>query len=469
MSNHVLEIFFLQGLRALSVTDDRYAFELGYSPSAGEDKAFISETLTLMATGKGFESDAEKQIKQMAIALNRMFLDARQRWGSRTDKPDNWSFEAVYLVVNGLKAEILDGRTLWDPISFLNWKNGKAILPIHITRKAFFEGNELRLIDSVTLKNDGVNSNCKFFAPNGDLPSIGKLILRNTTDSQNRSNVFWIGASRLPHCVRFNPVLVGDGARSWSGGNWARLYVWEISGVDLSIAKGTTHNVIVRFKQLPPYQPDFYSTKVRLRITIEQLTDLFVTDWIELTSSDYQMIGVIPLPPYYLPVDGGRLYLHLDAVRNQDATHTLDVDFVYLMPSDAGWIELYPHGYSLPHTYSLIIEGAASYVSSGHAYYTKTGKDLTFYPGQEHMLHVLHDTWSVGVTERDRTTDVSLAYKPRFNTFDDSVIVQSNSSQSSGNNGNTGIPSSSNDDDNLIWLEWEFTENVEYAEFRIAN
>lgn len=475
----IFQISFSQGNNVTTLTNEEYSFELGYSPSSSDGKQILSETITLIAQG-GATSQAS--IRAKASSINRLFVSARQRWGAQSIKPKTPAVPPVYIHVDGLRSEILNGKIGWNSLTFMNWQNGKAILPIHFTRKAFFEDEELELLEEFllrrTLINDGVLSRLSFGSGtstvHGDALSNLKLSLRNTTNSQRRSSTFWVGLSALPDAPLFDPLLIAGDPKTWSGTSVVTPYVWEINNRNLDIARGTTHAVILRFNNLPlnafsgrgPYY-----TRVRFRITMERLSDLYTSNWYELSPQSYQLTGSLPLPPWYIPTGHGRLYLHMDLQSNEDTTHNMELDRLYLMPTDAGILTLIPHGYDLSFGNSLITSEESTYVASGHAYYTKRGADLMLTPKTMHTLHVIHSTNVIGITPSSRTTEVTMHYRPRFHTFSDQRISNEGTigdSTGAGTGAGTGTPSLPTNQKS-IFLTWETPANSDSSRLRIIE
>ncbi len=467
MRNHIFEVAFSQGEKVIKITDGEYAFEMGYSPSSSDGKEILSETINLIAQGETSQAD----IRTKASQINRLFMNARSRWGGQSIKPKSPAIPPVYIHVDGLRSEILNGKVNWHSISFTNWNDGKAMLPIHITRQAYFEAEEDQLF-KISLSNDGVRSRKAFGAYDttiqGDRRSNAEITLKNTTNQNRRSGAFWIGLSALPNASLFNPVLTGDGLKSWTGMDVVTPYVWEIDNHDLDIASGTIHAVILRFNQLPLNALSINHqnyTRIRFRVTMEKMSNLYTTEWHELGPQSYQLVGSLPLPPWYIPTGHGRLFLHMDVQSDQDATHQMELDFAYLMPTDSGFLELTPHGYDLPYDNALITSEYSTYVASGHAYYTKRGHDLFLSPHVSHALHVLHSTNVIGITPSDRTTEVSLSYRARFHTFSDQHVSNEEEIGGPGGPGTPAIPTG----DRSVFLNWQNPINLESSQVRVIE
>lgn len=421
MSNHTILIWIEQeGTGRIRLTDDDFAIGTKYTPAPGSgSKPLITETIELIATG----SVTLTQIRGNVSKLNALFSEARLRWANESDFPANPMIAPVFLVVNGLKSEIIDGRTKWEPISFFNWHNGKALVNIHIARKPVFSAPETVITSNQTVVNDGDSSRIAIIgdAIQGDMPCVPDIQIKNTTDSTRRSSKFWIGASNLQGHESWQAKIPGE-TKTWTGDTQRlSLFVFQIERDQMRISRGSACQCIIRFNEMPPYQPSFYSCKIRIRITIAELTDLYTTQWHEMNSESYQLISSVPLPPYQVD-DSAALSLCVDVKINKEGVHRLGIDFLYLMPTDAGFIELMPHGYNLPYGYSLNMNDGKPYVSGpsgNYGYYSQAGKPITLAPKKSASLHILHASSLIGSTPSNRTSRVSIKHQPCYATFSD--------------------------------------------------
>ncbi len=471
-NKHIFQVLLSCGSEEISLTNDEYAFELGYSPLSDGSKEVLSESLNLIAMGANNTSQVD--IRKKGSDINRFFSYARARWGSHTKKPVRPDLPAVYFHVDGLRSEILNGKVNWHSVSYTNWEDGKALLPIHITRQAFFEDEIEVPLDAYPMQNNGSKSSKSFGSYSttiqGDRIAYPEIILRNTTNSNRRSDVFWVGMSSLDDCDKFKPMLHGQGERAWSGTNAITAYTWEMDNVSLSIAKGTMHCIIARFNSVPvaaaSVNDEFY-VRVRMKISMEKLTTLYTSNWREMTPDSYQMVGEIPLPPWKIDRGSGRLYLHMEMQTNYQALSRVDLDFLHCIPTDAGIIMAKPQGYSLPYNYELLIDKKLrGSVSSGHAYYTIVGEPLKLTPRKIHRLHVLHGSNTIGTTDSDRTTAVTLMYRPRFNVFSDKrEALKSEINETGPTSG--GIPVM--EDERVSFIGHSLPGAANYIELRITE
>ncbi len=202
--------------------------------------------------------------------------------------------------------------------------------------------------------------------------------------------------------------------------------------------------MIARFKELPiaarSITDDLFAN-IRVRVTMEKISTIQDSGWRNLKSTDYQSIGVVNLPPWHIEDGSGRLYLHVDFLTNYGGISAADIDFLYLLPTDAGAVYGNPQGYSLPYGYELSIDKDLNgRVSSGHAYYNVVASPFVLTPHKPHRIHVLHGSNIAGITPSSRQTRITVEHRARYRTFSDTAYIAPAVSASTGQGGSSVEP-----------------------------
>ncbi len=168
----------------------------------------------------------------------------------------------------------------------------------------------------------------------------------------------WSDSAAFPHVLEgeggspgancATTSLINDGGASggvyrrlgWNAAGEAALLRWTISPLALALARGRAFRPVLRL-----HNPPAASCYLHFRLfnprggLLERTRPLRVE-----TTRRLQPGAALCLPPLDLPgLDPAGLIVELWAQRDDPGSHTLDVDFVHLLPVE-GWLELIPLG-----------------------------------------------------------------------------------------------------------------------------
>jgi hypothetical protein len=430
-----------------------------------EGQESVTESITVF-----FDSGLQSARSGTGIlrSLGQYFQDARSRQKTQSGERIFIMF-AAYTADDVWRSEILDGRILWPPETL-----GGAYLPsdkgevtIAITRRAFWEkDSEYELPLSIggayatggrAIENhhdsDAGDRNWvawEDWSILGDLPAPLRIEFTSTHATLNVRRVMMA----LTHKVHdtgdyslnwslegeanlYNPGTVTANANS-SGGNymveqWAvttetKVFQWAVNNMDY--ARGAPFRAVARF--VSNASDDIYARLVILGggTTTTEIwrSKLAKVAWRSGAAEELTDLGTIPALPPGTPdgVSYSTVYIDLYFLRNVAGTHTVNLDYLDLMPMDAGFrvVDSTANSIAIGQDQVLVDDGIneRTYERNALGVVTTGWRSKTDYlkvqPGHAGRL-TFHwqDNQATPTARADLTASVRLYYRPRRMTL----------------------------------------------------
>jgi hypothetical protein len=444
---HILSI--KRGTTTTTLTSGSYT--INYSPSnAGEYNDYVTEDIII-----GVTAATPELLKDAIGALNKEFRLASDYKVKRIGSPSYLSWHPQGLT-NAVRSQLIGGlAALSSGIMDGEWANSSTDVRVSWTRQNFWEDEPATRATlwntSGSWTTTGSASNCAdstrynwvcvVDAIGGDLPADVSLTLKNTTSTDSTTAYIediYIGigstGSSLATYEGENAINVTTGCAvtgsglascsngsyvdwSWSGTTEYNPMYWTISSANATLYGGQYYNLFMRFMEAPSADSD---VKFRLSYSVG-LATASETAWVPISSTKHlQYIATMRIPPYLLTDTAAALNLELWLRSSTAGAHTLKLDFVGLLPTEAGFRQLIPinSGYSLVWLNRYLTDdgftGAlTSYNAAAQSFNTYTGKGkLTLIPGQANYLYFLSSK-SDQTALPSRTLNVVLDYRAK--------------------------------------------------------
>lgn len=415
-----------------------------YTPVYDPKSETVSESVQLVMDGPAIMANAER--------IQRILEDARQRQADRVG-------ERVYLVYKigsggEYRSEILGGDLAVSQgrmgMDNIRWNFVNASL--NITRRNWWDGDEVEL--SITTMHgsgtggqdidnfdDGLTGSNAIVIESadvdGDLPCPVRLKLKNTAAGGSNVDRFYIGHN-VADPDNFWGTIEGESATggsdvaeatcsggeykttSWTSTSEGKRFEWSVPTATLDTCKGGLFVVMVRF--FDQVYSDLYM-RFKLQAVVGAVYYEVWNGNLALMGEDSQLeyVDTVRLPPY-LPGQTGitDLALELWARRNQSGTHTINLDYLHLLPISP------QSGFN---AFKSVTRGVDENEYFTHdsfemiAYRTETGGDKSgefshygkgvfLAPGKKQRLYVLTRDYN-GFAYISQTWKVQVYYRPR--------------------------------------------------------
>jgi hypothetical protein len=401
-------------------------------------------------------------------SLGQYFQDARSRQKTQSGERI-WVKFAAYTADDVWRSEILDGRILWPPETL-----GGAYLPsdkgevaIVITRKAFWEKDseyELPLSIGGTYATGGraienhhdadagdVNWVAwEDWAILGDLPAPLRIEFTSTHATLNVRRIMMALTHKVQDTGDYSlnwslegednlhaPGTVTADANSSDGNymveQWAvttetKVFQWAVNNMDY--ARGAPFRAVARFLSNP--SDDLYA-RIKILGGGTSTTEIWSSKlvkvaWRASAPEELTDLGTIPALPPGTP-DGvaySTVYIDLYFLRNVAGTHTVNLDYLDLMPMDAGFrvVDSTANNIAIGQNQTLIDDGIyeRTYEQSALGAVTTGWRSKTEYlkvqPGHAGRL-TFHwqDNQASPAARANLTATVRLYYRPRRMTL----------------------------------------------------
>ncbi len=231
------------------------------------------------------------------------------------------------------------------------------------------------------------------------------------------------GESGIPGADCASTSLIGDSGASggfyrrvgWNGTEESALLRWTITPLALSLARRRAFRPVLRLHNPPAAGVYLHFRLFNPRgglLDHNRPQRLDTARWLQAGTT-------LCLPPHDLPgLDPAGLTLELWAQRDEPGSHSLDVDFVQLLPVE-GWLELFPLGGAAQGS-TLVVDGERNSVlaidagGAAFASHTLSGGGLRLLPGRNHRLYLLFETDSGAPV--NQSLQVQALYPPRWRT-----------------------------------------------------
>jgi hypothetical protein len=331
------------------------------------------------------------------------------------------------------------------------WSNSKILGYLEIVREPFFWGSRTQLaltngsatnttnwisIDNRQDTTRDAYVDVSSSSIDGELPTPVEIQLRNDDLSGRLYERFYIGVNAKSDPTNTLPVFEGEdiaGASittptfaDSSGGQYASISVtggnnkvyprWSIPQAMADAFAGNFVRVLMKILVLnedwviKAQVLDTYNLvnlyEEQPRTIIDNFDDGEIID-----------LGVIPIPPVAYTSDLAAQTLRLEMYHTGGVSDVgqIDIDYVFLMPTDAGRT-IIQRGMQIPSTNEMIFDDIERvWVSNEggyrHPIYSPRGPGVMVFPGFDNRIFILHDRSSI--SDPADSKSMKLFYRPR--------------------------------------------------------
>jgi hypothetical protein len=445
---HILSI--KRGSTTTTLTSGSYT--INYSPqNAGEYSDYVTESIEI-----GVTATTPELLHTAIAALNNEFRLAGKYHLEKIGDPVYLSWQPQGWTA-AVRSQVIGGAAALSPnLLGYEWANGSTDVQVSWTRQNFWEDETATTAQlwnasgswtttgSASNTYDTTHDNwaCVSDAITGDIPADVILTLTNTNAGDGSAYLedIYVGAGKhIPSLsiyeaenavnVATEMAVTGSALSSasnesyvnwvWSGAEAYNTMYWTISSAAATLYGGKYYNIFMRFAAAAPTANQ--DVKFRLSYAVG-LATAGETPWVPLSTTKYlQYIATIRIPPYMLTDTGAALNLELWLRASTSGAHTMKLDFVGIMPTEAGFRRLIPmnSAQSLVLTNRYLADdgftGAiTSYNAAGQSFNSYAGKGkLQLLPGQANYLYFLHSR-SDQTALPARTLNVKLDYRKKW-------------------------------------------------------
>lgn len=448
MASPVLSLVY--GATTLTLSSGSYLIS-AYTPrNDGEGVDYVSESAEIMVVATS-TALVQTAVNDIIKAFRQADIYQNQRYGSPvyvTLTPEGYATAIRSRLISG-SCDPTPG--IFDP----NWGKFRALITVSWLRQNFWEdenpttatlwnnSGSWTITGSASNAYDATRDNWARVVTTvgGDLPADVSLTIKNTNATDSTTAYVedvYVACGNLD-ATQFSyegeyAVSVGTGATvtgsglascsnssyvnwSWSGTAEYNPMYWSVPSGSATAYAGKYYNLFMRFTEAPSADCD---AKFRLSYAVGTAT-AGETAWVPLSSTKcLQYIATMKIPPYPLTDTAAALNLELWLRSSTSGTHTMKLDFIGVMPTEAGFRRLIPmnSGYSLVWLNRYITddgftEALTSYNAAAQSFVSHTGKGkLQLIPGQTNTLYVLHSK-SDQTALPSRTLNIVLSFRAK--------------------------------------------------------
>ena len=399
---------------AVSITDGTTTTSLSttavqlnkYTPQAAtwDDSSLsykpVTETIDILI----YESTGTAAQTKIA-AIERNLLAVQQRAMSGTG-PKAYLQLRMTSDAQTWRSEILALSWVTGDDLFQSLPQGFAGFRLNVTRAPYWEGS-LTVIPLTNGSGTNVTTGLSIANANGyveiaaanvggTLPTPLELFITNTTGAGRTYRNFYIGLNTmntsLAQTIQGETCLSGYGtstaSANASGGLVGRITTvgatsapmrWTIPAAATSIFRGRYANIIARLAQAPSGIRVRARVLDRLGFNVIHESPTVAIDAIAASGGQLNC-GAFPLPGVNYDTTWGDVTFELTFYTT--GTSTIDVDYLTLMPSDAGnFRHFYQMGYTIPNNGVIVDSGV-----TGNIYYNSAERDHIWRPYTEPIM-----------------------------------------------------------------------------------
>jgi hypothetical protein len=442
----------------IDLMDDGYRVLDGFYPQTPTKDGSVTEKIDLSIIGSS-EIDLLAKIRALELAL----IYAVEYKGAQSA----WLNFAPSVSADLWRDRIVQGYLLYDVDLIKRYKQNKAKVSLVIEREGVWNGPEVQIpltnpngtANLTGLRiyncNDAATADTTYKRHNyvdidgddveGDLPGSTRLEMVNLYSGTPTPRYIWIGHNwENPADFVWNfegeDATITNGSvnssSSMSGGAYGAcgtfygngvftdLFEWAISSAQIDAAAGKLFHVMVRFAASTYIKQMRYRLKINLTGSGGVDPEVWSGSAFYLDSYYGHLIrdmGVIRLPPKLAGYTGlAEHKLVLQAAHDAlDATRTLSIDFVQIMPAD-GWRSIESIASRWVLNNRMIDDGINGDIyqddgsgSGKNGAWTGYGKAIELKPGRDQRLYFLAHSGTSDTAPIDMKFAVKLYYRPK--------------------------------------------------------
>lgn len=417
-----------------------------------QDAETVEEYITLDISG------STSALLQTALhALENAFEAAERRQAGQT-----WDRVYIQILPDGYtgtyRSEILAARVVLPEDALKGtWANHRLEVTAVWERRAYWEAvTEVQLPLSNTNAADNTSGltvyNCMDGSGSpptdrvnytdidgddvvGSLPAPLRLEITNNFNNATGISLIYAGMARYADLAAFDPLLEAEDATggvdavdaNCSGGDYSAyaitapgdnlMYTWTLTAARVAACMGRDYKILARFADSSGITDVWFHT----------LTAASIPGALVRPSNYYARVlrdlGTVQLPPWLGGVGSpGAVNIELYGRRAVELTQTINLDFLFLMPTDS-YREYQMLG-ELEYQYTLVDNGTEDMVytqdSSGanrQGNVTAIGEPLMVEPGRDARIYFLHHLNLADSAPITRTLSIKAFYRPRRSTL----------------------------------------------------